>query len=101
MGGSGVGRAGSPIAKEMTSTPCDRFSAILRLISANRYGGNSSMRRANLISSPCSISHRTPAPSHSRPSGRSVRDPDDTQEGVASVAVDVPEDLPIQRRSEE
>src|SRR3954449_5492954 len=36
---AGVGRSGSPMPSEMTSTPAAFFSEILRSSSANRYGG--------------------------------------------------------------
>src|SRR3990172_4971692 len=42
----GVGRSGSPTPSEITSTPCSRLAASLRSSSANRYGGNASMRFA-------------------------------------------------------
>src|SRR5205085_4316769 len=44
----GVGRSGSPMAKEMTSTPRSRASAMRRSSDANRYGGSLSMRLAVL-----------------------------------------------------
>src|SRR5437660_7877452 len=44
----GVGRSGSPMAKEMTSTPRSRASAMRRSSDANRYGGSFSMRLAAL-----------------------------------------------------
>jgi len=39
-----VGKSGSPMPNEMTSTPWARFSAIFLLISAKRYGGRVSIR---------------------------------------------------------
>src|SRR5438552_7296685 len=44
----GVGRSGSPMAKEMTSIPRSRASAMRRSSDANRYGGSLSMRLAVL-----------------------------------------------------
>src|SRR5216684_2677300 len=45
---AGVGRSGSPMAKEMTSMPRSRASAIRRSSDAKRYGGSFSMRLAVL-----------------------------------------------------
>src|SRR3954453_13667785 len=41
---AGVGRSGSPMPSEMTSTPAAFLAAILRSSSANRYGGIRSRR---------------------------------------------------------
>src|SRR3954452_19185836 len=46
---AGVGRSGSPIPSEITSTPCAFFKAILRSSSANRYGGIRSRRSAGCM----------------------------------------------------
>src|SRR3954454_21906993 len=41
---AGVGRSGSPMPSEITSTPASFLAAILRSSSANRYGGIRSRR---------------------------------------------------------
>src|SRR3954447_26371384 len=46
---AGVGRSGSPIPSEITSTPCSLFRAILCSSSANRYGGIRSRRSAGCM----------------------------------------------------
>ena len=67
--------SGSPTPKLITSTPAARFAAILRSISANRYGGRVSIRFATFTRLPFSPAARRGK--HARSSGQPAEDLDD------------------------